>query len=128
MGDLNVNGAPTQAEAIAQLQTGQAQLQASLNAIAAQLNQLGQGNQPNDQQPERGFGPYMEHPESQSEEDDSDQEPPDRREPVRAGRGGARRGAEGRKDTATKAMVAQSGVMDETGTMMKSSRVAKTSS
>ncbi|KAL0854116.1 hypothetical protein Bca101_059268 [Brassica carinata] len=88
MGDLNLNEA--QAEAIAQLQTGLAQLQASLNAIATQLNRLGQENHPLDQPPARGFGPYMEQPQSQSEGDDSDHEPPDRRGPMRAGRGGAR--------------------------------------
>ncbi|KAL0854569.1 hypothetical protein Bca101_059721 [Brassica carinata] len=83
MGDLNANGVPNQAEINAQLQAGQAQLTASLNALAAQLNQLGQGNRLGGQPAARGFGPYLEHPHSQSEGEDSDQEPPDRRGPGR---------------------------------------------
>lgn len=81
MGDINANGVQNQAEVNAQLQAlqaEQAQLTEAMNAMSAQLNRLGQGNRPNAQPAARRFGPYLKHPQSQSEGDDSDYEPTDR--------------------------------------------------
>ncbi|XP_056848893.1 uncharacterized protein LOC108820277 [Raphanus sativus] len=56
------------------------------------MNLMGQGNQnqPNGHPTARGFGPYLNRPQSESEEDDSEYEPPDRGGANQAARGGRR--------------------------------------
>ncbi|XP_056852919.1 uncharacterized protein LOC130502196 [Raphanus sativus] len=88
MGDLN--GAAEINAQLRALQAGQAQLTETLNALTAQMNLMGQGNQnqPNGQQAARRFGPYLNQPQSESEEDESEYEPPDRGGVNQAARGG----------------------------------------
>ncbi|KAJ4881423.1 Uncharacterized protein Rs2_38478 [Raphanus sativus] len=70
MGDLN--GAAEINAQLQALQAGQAQLVETLNALTAQMNLMGQGNQnqPNGQPAARRFGPYLNQPQSESEEDE----------------------------------------------------------
>ncbi|KAL0734201.1 hypothetical protein Bca4012_010411 [Brassica carinata] len=90
MGDMR-NNAPTQAEINAQLLADNARLSASLQAIADQLARLEQRGQGNKQHFGRNH-PYIDDPQSQSDEDSSDSEPPDRagRQGAPAGRGAGR--------------------------------------
>ncbi|XP_056848903.1 uncharacterized protein LOC130499034 [Raphanus sativus] len=90
MGDLN--GAAEINTQLQALQARQAQLTEALNALTAQMNLMGQGNrnQPNGQPAARRFGPYLNQPQSESEEDESEYEPPDRGGANQAARGGRR--------------------------------------